>query len=352
MAYIKPGTAFQDLPTPPPPDYSSESTWAALPDRPDNADLLPKAEATQAEVPGASRGTSILHDGQANAKVDCFYIHGTTYIDDASWNQPLDSEVANRLVDDRVLPVQGGVFNGSCRVYVPRYRQATLYAFADSSESASQARELAYQDLKRAFLYFLEVYNQGRPFVFAGHSQGSVHGFRLLNEVIPGTELARRLVVTYLPGWDIKEEDLSRLPDVPVCETPRQTNCLATWNSEGANPRGGPIDLTQKDTVCVNPLSWRTDGAYVGPEKNLGGWIYAAGDGEEVPAPIPGLVDAQCRDGGLRVTEPRAKQFRNGFLVDSLLGREVYHNFDYAYFYMNIRQNVAERVEAYLSAHP
>ena len=62
-------------------------------------------------------------------------------------------------------------------------------------------------------------------------------------------------------------------------------------------------------------------------------------------APEPGAADAQCRDGRLLVTEIRSDHY-------SLrpLGRDNYHIYDYALFYMNIRENVQVRVDAFLSA--
>ena len=42
--------------------------------------------------------------------------------------------------------------------------------------------DVAYADVKRAFDYYLENYNNGRPIIIAGHSQGSGHGMRILKE--------------------------------------------------------------------------------------------------------------------------------------------------------------------------
>ena len=63
--------------------------------------------------------------------------------------------------------------------------------------------------------------------------------------------------------------------------------------------------------------------------------------------PEPGAADAQCRDGRLWVSEIRSSNYS---LMP--LGRDNYHIFDYALFYLNIRANVETRVNAFLSDWP
>jgi len=54
--------------------------------------------------------------------------------------------------------------------------------------------ELAYQDVKTAFEYYLKNWNQDRPIIIASHSQGSVHAQRLLKEFFEDKPLAKQLV--------------------------------------------------------------------------------------------------------------------------------------------------------------
>jgi len=61
---------------------------------------------------------------------------------------------------------------------------------ADSSEAIA-AFELAYRDVKAAFLYYLEHNNSGRPIIIASHSQGSTHAKRLLKELFDGKPFAK-----------------------------------------------------------------------------------------------------------------------------------------------------------------
>ena len=59
--------------------------------------------------------------------------------------------------------------------------------------------------------------------------------------------------------------------------------------------------------------------------------------------PEPGVVDAQCRNGRLWVSEVRSCHYS---LMP--LGRDNYHIYDYALYYLNIRENVEARVEAFM----
>lgn len=338
---LKPERAFDAAQTPAVPEYSDATAWAALPDREDAADVVPDAT---------------VSDNQATAEVDVFFVHPTTYYKPAGWNQPLGDASANQLTDMFVMRGQASVFNGCCRIHAPRYRQATLYSFMDSSGSGQAALKLAYQDVERAFDYFIEHYNQGRPFVIAGHSQGSVHVRTLLETRITGTPLRERLVAAYPIGFAIDREALAAaVPDVPVCTSAAQIGCLVSWNAVGphADSWGDP-----SKNVCVNPLSWRADAAVAEHALNLGAVTYpgtfagSIADLESLPQDfIDGkpvlenaVADAQCANGMLLVQEIRSRHFKA-----RPMGRDNYHVFDYSLFHMNLRQNVETRVREYLA---
>jgi hypothetical protein len=76
---------------------------------------------------------------------------------------------------------QASVFNECCVIFAPRYRQALLHAITTNTPSAYVADELAYGDVERAFEQFLQGNPKG-PSILASHSQGSMHGLRLLQQ--------------------------------------------------------------------------------------------------------------------------------------------------------------------------
>lgn len=311
---LKPDASFEEVQSPPAPDYSTKEYWAALPSKSENADFTPRGE----------------ENVQGDTQVDVFYVHPTTYFGNDGWNQPLTHVQANEIVDTSILTGQASAFNGCCDIYVPRYRQATLYSFFDEGEDGSKALALAYGDVTAAFEYFLQNFNQGRPFILAGHSQGARHSDRLLKDRILGSELEQRLVAAYLVGFGI-----SRDAGLPVCDQPIQTGCQVNWNS--LSPQApSPYAL---DTICVNPLSWRTDGARADFKANRGSMNF-----QTPPVIEPAVADAQCLDGRLIVTEIRSE--REWIMP---FGEGNYHAYDYGLFYMSIRENAAARVHAYLT---
>ncbi len=314
LTFVVPGHAFSDVPSPAAPDYTNPAHWAALPERDDLADTL---------AVGAT-------DLQATAAVDVFFVHPTTFVSRDAWNQSLDDTTTNETTDQMVMQGQASAFNACCRVYAPRYRQATLASFFVEGDSAPQALDLAYSDVVAAFRYYLATFNRGRPFVLAGHSQGSRHLDFLLAEEIAGTALAEQMVAAYPIGFELDGSN-----GIAICQTATQTGCQVTWNSVG--PRAGSL-FASPDNICVNPLTWSTDGAHAPHEANLGAVNFDGSDAHE-----PGAADAQCREGRLRVSEIRSDHYT---LMP--LGRDNFHIYDYALFYVNVRQNAQARVDAYL----
>lgn len=322
----KPKRGFGELPIPAPPHYANEDHWAALPWRADLADRVPRA--------------SGLADGQDSARADVFYIHPTTTYRIWQWNGPLDNKWLNFKTAQMSVLRQMTAFNGSCRVFAPRYRQAILYCYFEHSASADSAMELAYQDVLQAFEHYLAHWNHGRPFFIAGHSQGATHLVRLLNERIAGHPIQRQLVAAYAMGLTTASGWVTEV--VPFCEHAGQTGCWVAWNTMAhtVRPDSPRMEWWQLEHV-INPLSWRADTLAVPASQNPGS-----------VAVIPGfrlkrkkLFGAQIRD-CILTTQRRQ---RLGF---PRLYRFDYHAVDINIYYLSVRQNVAHRLRQWQQQHP
>ena len=326
---------------PPAPDYAQADTWAAWPGRPSGADSV---------APGLLEAAL-----PQDEKVDVFFIHPTTYLSGGEPNARYDEPGATSTQVDRgVLRFQASAFNACCRIYAPHYRQATIRAFLSADDPTAQAAyELAYSDVRRAFDYFLQHENHGRPFILASHSQGSLHAMRLLQERIAGQPLQRQLVAAYVIGYPIPQQ-IER-SGLSVCRSATQTGCLIDWNTvkEGASDqrREGSryvwLDACYQHVqgralVCVNPLNW-TAGGEAPAALNLGA-LPSVRPGAAMVPPVAELTGARCDGGALRIDIPLAK--RRGF-ADALTLFGSYHVFDYGVFYTNIRVNARERIRTY-----
>jgi hypothetical protein len=317
---IRPWRDFEKYTPPPEPDYSKESAWAALPWKHDSAHAVP--------------GNSNLNEAEDSAKVDVFFIYPTLYYSPKSWNADINDADLNQRIEATTIRQQASVYNGSCKIYAPRYRQATLYSFVDNGDDGKKALDLAYTDVRRAFKYYMQHYNNGRPIIIAGHSQGAVMAYRILKEFFDTTALRKKLVAAYPIGYRIVKDSLK---NIPLGSSSIQTGCFITWNTVSWTGLNRKKEKYFKGS-CVNPLSWNQDTDYVSKEHNTGSIARSF-------QLIPGAVGAACHDGALWISNPPAG---NGYFA---LGGS-YHIFDYSLFYMNLRANVAQRVKAYMAEHP
>lgn len=336
--FLKPSATFDVANVPPAPDYSQADTWAALPTKSDNADVVPPE--------------SGVVDSQAEAVVDVFFVHPTTYYQDDMWNARYDEpDETKQFLDDGVLRHQAAVFNGSARVFAPRYRQATLYAFMGEEPDAYKALEFAYTDVAKAFDYFIENLNDGRPFILASHSQGSLHGMKLLQEKIAGTNLANRMVAAYLIGFSIPEE--LGADGVGPCREAHTTGCYLNWNSVTSEAEtmgwkettkiwidGKLQHINGRKIACVNPITGSLGGV-AEAAANLGAQPFADSE-ESVRALRQEATGAACDDGMLVVSPPNDDE---GFTYGTFGGD--YHIYDYNLFHMNLRTDIARRIDMF-----
>lgn len=315
-------TEFSESPAPPKPDYSNENYWASLPVKRDAADSIPQK--------------SGLKDNQANASADVFFLHPTIFTrkptNEYIWNADVNDVKLNEKIQHSTILNQASAFNGVGRVYAPYYREAHLYAFyTKDRKAASRALDLAYQDVRAAFEFYLEHYNQGRPIVIASHSQGSYHAERLLKDFFDGKELRAKLVVAYLIGRAIKPDAFTT---IHPSEKPDEVGVWASWNTFARNHYPKNYEQFFKGSLSTNPLLWNSSDAFASKELNRGGvgpnFIY-----------LPQLADAQNQKGILWINKPYVK----GRLF---LRTKRWHYADINLFYMNLRENAILRVEKFL----
>jgi hypothetical protein len=346
-----PAKPFGEMPHPTAPDYSDPRMWAALPDRVDAADVVAENDP--------------FGDRQAKAEVDVFYIHPTTYRSAAYWNQPLDDATTNDWTDESVIARQAAVFNACCRVFAPRYRQATAAGVvAPPAMRAMGAYELAWQDVRAAFLHYMQHSNAGRPFIIAGHSQGAAHVERWLNEFWQKPEYRQKLVAAYAIGVSFSTRTLNELGGgIAPCATPTSTGCFLSWNAfdRSGDPAGykamGLARHQQKygvgdayEVVCVNPLTFSMTQSMAAAVASIGalparrgvGLTDTLAKGVGLPATEKDRIGAECKDGILLVDGVP----KDGYAVVPLPGGMLHFN-EFDLFFMNIRTNAIERSEAF-----
>ena len=304
------GTPFVAANQPAAPDYSLEQNWNALPFRKDKADFTPKREKAIAD---------------ADKAVDVFYIYPTFYKEGTRWNADVKDKKLNKKIDRLALKYQAATFNNVGRVYSPRYRQATIESFSDTTGHGKAALAFAYEDIKRAFDYYMAHYNQGRPIIIVSHSQGTYHSRQLLKDYFDSPKLKNKLVCAYCIGFGMFPEQYEVLTP---CDNADATNCYVTWASfkEGHVP----VKSALIGKVCVNPVSWRIDTL---PATGMGSVIYNINRKKRYKV----TVRAHNNYLWVNTNTPIVRK------------RNVMHPVDFNLYWFDIRANAALRVKTYLS---
>ena len=240
-----------------------------------------------------------------------------------------------------VRQVQTSVFEESCNIYMPYYRQISMpkpgtdYRFVTNYLSGFDATD--------ALDYFLNNLNEGRPFILAGHSQGSSTLLNLLeNYMTKHPEHLKRMVAAYPIGFAVTKDYLERT-GLKFAEGATDTGVIVSWNTEGVGNKDAKNATLAPNGLSINPINWKRDDTYAPATDNLGSLM-----GKII---IPGIVDARVDTvrGSVVVTTAEAKPFAiNEPEAIPLFGPECYHRDDYGFFYNNLKQNIADRIKAYM----
>jgi hypothetical protein len=339
-----PSAAFDTKAVPPAPDYKQPASWLAFPER-----------------NGLERSTppGVQPIDEATAPADVFFVHPTTFKGSPVWVAPFDASDKAAPLNGAVLLGQVSVFNGCCRLYAPRYRQATLAGL-----KIPEAMDIAYDDVARAFRYYMTHLNHGRPFILASHSQGTAHAIRLLQEEILGRPFKSQMVAAYLIGGYVP--DTFGELGVPICDSALQTGCVLSYNTSQEGRSGARMIVDNKtywwrgkrvtngpsNAICVNPLTWRQQGT--APASTDGGSLpFPKGPWGSGARPLPNLAvnltGAACRKNLLEIDVPWSAP--SGFRDKLTVFFGSYHLNDYGIFYDALRRNAVDRVMAWQRAN-
>ena len=147
------------------------------------------------------------------------------------------------------------ILSGDLNYYSPYYRQITMETYLDNALIASRF-PLAKEDVLRAFNYYIENYNNGRPFVLAGFSQGGQVLVELLKEL--PEELHERMVAAYVLGWKITGDEVDKYSSIIPATGADDTGVTICYNSVEDPEDATPL-ISEGNAVAINPVNWVTD---------------------------------------------------------------------------------------------
>ena len=240
---------------------------------------------------------------------DCFYVYPTV---SRELSTNADLRVQNAEIN--VAIAQASRFSRVCRVFAPIYRQVTLVGLAayPDLEVPSSYGDIAYDSLLAGFRDYLVKFNNGRPIVFIGHSQGAAILIKLLaSSVDNDPALRKKLVLAIILGGDVEVRTGSleggSFQHIPACSRPDEAGCVIAYSSfpgeppasalfgrpgQGVALQSGQADKADRQVLCVNPA------ALAGGAADLDSFFPSEG---AVPTPwveFPGLYSARCETEG------------------------------------------------------
>lgn len=276
---------------------------------------------------------------------DVFFICPAVFIGDAThFNVELtDEKIKKKFIG--AINMEKGIYDENARFFAPYYRMASFSSYNGGPEVRKNAIDYAYKDVRDAFLYYLKHYNNGRPFVLAGFSQGAEHIILLLKEFGDKKFIKEQMVAAYAIGWYITKEDIAKYPYLKPAKGETDTGVIISFNTEAKEVTSSRIVPENVKTISINPLSWRTNNKIADKSLNLGACFmdYSGKIKKEIPHFTGAYIDK--KRGTLKVTDISEKDYTNKL---SEFASGVYHIYDYQFFYRNLQENVKKRIEAFL----
>ena len=143
-------------------------------------------------------------------------------------------------------------------------------------------------------------------------------------------------MVAYVLGWPVPKEYFT---DLKMCEDSVSLHCLCSWRTYRKGFVPNYLSEESRNAFVTNPLNWKTDASYAPKSNHKGAVLY------KFNTIYPATNDARISNGLLWVKKPI---FPWSFMY---LTRN-YHPGDINLFYINIRQNVEQRLHAYYKKYP
>lgn len=276
---------------------------------------------------------------------DVFFVCPTVYGgSENQYNMSL-TDVESKTNFLGAITMEKGIYEEDSRFFAPYYRQIGFLVYTMKEKEREKYLEIAYADVKASFEYYMEHYNEGRPIVVAGFSQGADLCIRLMKDCFANEKINRLLVACYAIGWRITEKEMEEYPHLRFASGEDDTGVMISFNSEAEDIEESLMIPAGTKTLAINPLNWKRDDTIVADKKLNRGACFTDYDGKivsEVPQFTGAYIDS--KRGALKVVDVTLEEYPSG--VD-LFENGIYHIYDYQFFYRNLQENVKKRIKAF-----
>lgn len=280
--------------------------------------------------------------------VDVFYLYMTawTSTDPANPHICAIDEPTMLIKAPEAFAQQATAFETVGNIFAPFYRQ-------DNGSSINRLEVIAgipTLDAVAAFDYYIKHFNNNRPFILIGHSQGSTVLSNLLSEYMKDhPDVYSRMIAAYVIGHPITAAYLADNPHLKFAEGPDDTGVIISYNTEMPGVIGTNPVLYGMVGRVINPINWKTDETYADKSASLGSFMPDLTD-NLIFKPVPNYADARVDNAkGVLICSTVSQALIDA--VDTAEGFPdgVCHVLDIPLYYYDLRANAQNRVNKYLN---
>lgn len=286
-------------PLPPVPDYADSTQWFFV-DRGGEADLF--------YVISTETGDH-MQDGDTCHLADTY-----------------DETLRKKMLKEMVA-VDSFYSGKRLNYFSPYYRQVSIQSWM-TPELAFIRLDVSIEDIKSSWQYYIQHLNHGRPFILAGYSQGGRGMFDVLAEM--PDSIRERMVAAYVIGYRVSQEDLDSNLHIRLAQGATDTGVLIGFNS--VKSPECTLAFSEGTVACINPVNWRTDSVSTP-------FVLYGRRGNDT-------LSVHCDTESHQLIVEGYTRHR----IMPLFGLPGnYHNMELKFYYPYIRQNMADRVAAFLA---
>ncbi len=283
--------------------------------------------------------------------VDVFYVYPT------AWYKS-DSLEPNFCAVDHPMMLNGSrnafdkqatAFETAGNIYAPYYRQADAgYTLSlPTDERWAVIDSIPAKDVIAAFDYYINNYNNEKPFILVGHSQGAQVLLILLNKYMPHhPDVYARMVCAYVIGYPVTTGYMNANPFLKFAEGADDTGVIVSYNTQSPSVAPGANIVMANDIgLVINPINWKRDQTPATAEESLGSYMPVDDQGRF--GFTPHFADARINS-AKGVIECSSVDENAMYQISGAMGPGVYHSFDISFYYYNLRENAQLRADCFL----
>ena len=220
-----------------------------------------------------------LPNNDTKKEVDVFYVYPT------SWFKEDPSEPNICAIDNKIMLIgsqdafdrQASAFETVGNIYAPYYQQAdAAYILSlPEEERWDFANTTPGEDVSAAFHYFIQHYNNNKPFILLGHSQGAMMLQILLKDyMIKHPDVYKRMISAYVIGYPVTAKFMAENKHLRFAESADDTGVIISYNTQSPLIGAGEnVLVTDNTSLVINPINWKRDETYAPASENLGSYM-------------------------------------------------------------------------------